>query len=52
MTPDDRMAQLEAENQRLREQNTALLAALHTVFAGQPFYPAAAWPGTTPVQTR
>ena len=30
----------------------ALLAALHTVFAGQPFYPASAWPATTPVHTQ
>ena len=36
----------------LRKQGQTLLAALHTAFAGQPLYPAAAWPGTTPVHTR
>lgn len=36
----------------LRKQGQALLAALDTVFAGQPFYPASAWPGTPPVHTR
>jgi transposase len=36
----------------LCKQGHALLAALHTVFAGQPRSPASAWPGRTPVQTR
>ena len=36
----------------LRKQGQALLAARHTVFAGQPVYPASAWPGSTPVHTR
>jgi len=36
----------------LRKQGQALLAALHTVFAGRPFSPASGWPGTTPVHTR
>lgn len=36
----------------LRKQGQALLAALNTVFAGQPFYPASAWPGAPPVHTR
>jgi transposase len=36
----------------LRKQGQALLAALHTVFAGQPFFPASTWPRSTPVHTR
>jgi Family of unknown function (DUF6444) len=36
----------------VRKQGHALLAPLHTVFADQPFYPASAWPGRTPVPTR
>jgi hypothetical protein len=36
----------------VRKQGHALLAALHTVCADQPFYPASAWPGRTPVHTR
>ncbi|MGO8947777.1 MAG: DUF6444 domain-containing protein [Ktedonobacterales bacterium] len=33
MTPDDRIAQLEAENQRLREQNLTLLARVQDLEA-------------------
>jgi transposase len=36
----------------LRKRGHTLLAALNSVFAGQPFDPASALPGTTPVPTR
>ena len=39
-------ARLRGRLAMLRKQGHALLAALGTVFAGQPLYPAFAWPAT------
>ena len=48
----DAFACLRGSLSTLREQGVALLAALHTVFTGQPFYPTTALPGATPVHPR